>query len=99
MKKRGQITIFIIVAVIIIALAVLLFLLVPQIRVNFGFTVDDPSEFIQNCMEDKIKGSIETLSLQGGSIEPENYFLYEGNKIEYLCYTNTYYITWCYYHI
>ena len=40
----------------------------------------------------KIKNSIETLSLQGGSISPENYFLYENNRIEYLCYTNEYYI-------
>ena len=91
-KKRGQLTIFIIIAIIIVALGVLLYLLFPQIRVNFGFVTDDPSSFIQNCMEDSIQNAVETISLQGGSLNPENYFLYDDSKIEYLCYTNEYYI-------
>jgi len=31
--------------------------------------------------------------VQGGSLEPEHYFMYMGDKIEYLCYTNEYYQT------
>ena len=89
---RGQVTIFIIIAIIIVALGVLLYLFLPQIRVNFGFAIDNPSEFIQNCMEDKIESTVKILSLQGGSLNPENYFLYSDEKIEYLCYTNEYYI-------
>ena len=91
-KKRGQVTIFIIIAIVIVALGVLLYLLIPQLRVNFGFTTDDPSSFIQNCMEDSIRDAVETISLQGGSLNPENYFLYNDNRIEYLCYTNEFYI-------
>ena len=89
--KRGQVTIFIILAIIIVAIGILIFLFFPQIRVNFGFE-NNPSEFLQNCMEDKIKSTTETLSLQGGSLNPENYFLYSDNRIEYLCYTNEFYI-------
>jgi len=33
------------------------------------------------------------LSLQGGSLEPEHYILYENEKVEYLCYTGEYYKT------
>ena len=91
-KKRGQVTIFIIIAIVIVALRVLLYLLIPQLRVDFGFTTDDPSSFIQNCMEDSIRDAVETISLQGGSLNPENYFLYNDNRIEYLCYTNEFYI-------
>ena len=91
-NKSGQVTIFIIIAIIIVALGILIYLFFPQIRVNFGFAADNPSEFIQNCMEDKIKSTTETLSLQGGSLNPENYFLYSDDRIEYLCYTNEYYI-------
>ena len=89
--RRGQVTIFILIAILIVALVVLLFILIPQIRVNFGFE-NNPSEFLQNCMEDKIKSTTETLSLQGGSLNPENYFLYSDDRIEYLCYTNEFYI-------
>ncbi len=90
-NKSGQVTIFIIVAIIIVALGIFLFLFFPQIKVNFGFA-ENPSEFIQNCMEEKIEDTIKILSLQGGSLNPENYFLYSDNRIEYLCYTNEYYI-------
>ena len=39
----------------------------------------------------KVKEIIKKISLQGGSINPEHYYLYQDNKIEYLCYTNQYY--------
>jgi hypothetical protein len=90
--KRGQVTIFIIIAIVIVALIVITFLLFPQIRVNFGFGSDNPNEFMQNCMEDEIKGTINLISSQGGSVSPENYILYQDEKIEYLCYTNEFYI-------
>lgn len=93
MKKRGQITIFIIIAIVIIVFGILIYLFFPKIQTGLGISINNPQIFIQNCMEEKIKDSIETISLQGGTIDPENYFLYEGNKIEYLCYTNEYYIT------
>ena len=91
-QKRGQVTIAIIIAVVIVALAVLIYLFFPKITSTLGFTTENPSEFIRDCMEDKIKDSIEIVSSQGGSLNPENYYLYKDEKIEYLCYTNEYYI-------
>jgi len=41
----------------------------------------------------KIVNDLDMLSLQGGSLEPEHYILYENEKVEYLCYTNEYYKT------
>ena len=35
---------------------------------------------------------MDNISVQGGSINPENYYLYDNTNIEYLCYTNQYYI-------
>ena len=90
-NQRGQITIFIIVAVVIIALVVLLYLLFPKIKVNFGFATDNPSEFIQNCMGNTLREVINNVSSQGGSLNPEHYFLYNNSRVNYLCYTNKYY--------
>lgn len=92
MNNRAQVTIFIIVAIIIIVLGFLLYLFFPQIQTTFDLVEKKPPAFIEECIGNEIKETIETLSLQGGSMNPENYFLYEGEKVEYLCYTNEYYV-------
>ena len=89
-SKRSQITIFIIVAVLIVAIALVIFLVSPNLRKNLG-VAENPEAFIQTCLEDKIKESAELISLQGGSIEPEFFYMYDNNKLQYLCYTNQYY--------
>lgn len=92
MKKRGQLTIFIIIAIVIVVFGILIFLFFPQIKTGLGISTNNPNVFIQTCMEDEIKSVVDTLSLQGGSFDPKNYFLFQDEKIEYLCYTNEYYI-------
>ncbi len=90
-NKKAQVSIFIIIAVIIVAVALLVFLFYPKIQSTEGFDEKNPQEFIRNCIEDEIQQSVEKLSLQGGSLNPEHFILYENNKIEYLCYTGEYY--------
>lgn len=92
-KKRGQVTIFIIIAIVIVAVGVLIYMFFPEIKTTLGFSTTDPNSFMQNCMEDELKNTVETLSLQGGSLDPKNYYLYNDNKVEYLCYTDTNYVT------
>jgi len=100
MKKRGQVTIFIIIAIVIIS-AIALFLLLRS-----GFELPgigtkaekNPSTFLESCMEDKIKEVVEIISLQGGYIENSLniYFKFEDENspqyISYLCYTQNPYI-------
>jgi hypothetical protein len=45
------------------------------------------------CMEKEIREVVEIISLQGGSLNPEHYLQYKGDKIEYLCYTEEDYKT------
>ena len=92
-EKKAQVTIFIIVAIAIVAAGVLIFLLYPQLRITLGFVEENPPEFIQNCIEEEIVNNINKLSLQGGSLAPEHYIMYDEEKIEYLCYTTEYYKT------
>lgn len=93
MKKRGQITIFIIVAIVIVALAVLVYVFYPDIKTNLGFGSKNPSGFMTNCLEDDLKKTVERVSIQGGSVNPENYFMYSDEKLDYLCYVEGYYET------
>lgn len=90
-NKKGQVTLFIIIAIIVVALAVFLYLLLKNPTPNPVVT-QNPSAYIQTCMQDEIEETVNTLSLQGGSINPSNgYYFYGNNTVEYLCYTNQYY--------
>lgn len=87
MNKRGQLTLFIILAIaIVIILAVLFF---PKIKTSVSPAA--PQTFMKDCAKDATEEIIDKVVLQGGSSNPENYLLYQGNKIEYICYTNEYY--------
>ena len=92
-NKRGQITIFIIIGIVIIILGVLIYMFLPNIKTTLGFEAQNPSAFMQNCLEDEIQEAIKTISSKGGSLSPLNYIEYQNEKIEYLCYTNEYYKT------
>jgi hypothetical protein len=87
-RNKGQVTIFIIIAIIIVGLAILFYFIIPGAEVTTVFDEKNPNTFIQACLEDKIEDTVELISLQGGSIVPEHYFTYNDINIEYLCYTN-----------
>ncbi len=93
MYKRGQVTIFIILAIVIVVMGVLVYMFWPQIKTTIGLAPSNPQTFIQTCIEEDLQNSVEQISLQGGSIEPEFYYLYQDNKFEYLCYTSENYKT------
>ena len=90
-NKRGQITIFIIIAILVIAI-VALFFAFPKLRTAVGIEKPlSPEKFIQTCLEDTIKENVDIISKQGGSMEPSPSVLYQDNKLQYLCYSNEYY--------
>jgi hypothetical protein len=88
---RGQVTIFIIIGIIIVALGLLAYSFYPQIKSTIGAGEKSPQGYIQSCIENDIQNAITKVSLQGGSITPDNYVLYKNNKVQYLCYTDEYY--------
>ncbi|MGD9275809.1 MAG: hypothetical protein PVJ67_01405 [Candidatus Pacearchaeota archaeon] len=92
-NKKGQVTIFIIVGIIIVVLGILIYMFYPDIKTNFETEAKTPSAFIRNCIEDEVEDSIAELSIHGGYIKPKFYFLKNDEKIGYLCYTNEYYLT------
>ena len=72
-NNRGQVTIFIIIAILIVALAVLAYLFFPKLKTTVESGTQTPSQYIDTCMRDKISSTIEDISLQGGSVNPEFY--------------------------
>jgi hypothetical protein len=87
-QKKGQLAIFIILAIAIVA--ILIFILYKPIQTFIKGS--DPSTEIKKCSEDALKEAINLIEIQGGTINHENFVNYEDSKIEYACYTNEYYL-------
>jgi len=92
-NQSGQVTIFIIIGIIIVAAALLIYSFYPQIQSSLGGVQEqNPQSYIQSCVENDLKNTVNQISNQGGSFNPtDNYVLYNDIKIEFLCYTGEYY--------
>jgi len=86
--KKGQVTLFIIIAIAIVGLAILLYQVVPRTSTTAGVSADNPQGFLEICLEEHIESVVEAISLQGGNFEPELSIVYQGNEVSYLCYTS-----------
>jgi len=88
-NKKGQVTLFVIIAIlIVIAVLIIFWPKLKQIIVPLS-----PELNLQRCIESDLKKELNIITSNGGSRNPSLYFSYEGNKIEYLCYTNENYKT------
>lgn len=88
MNKKGQLAIFIIVALVIVTIF-LVFLVYPKVNL-FSSEEFTPIGYLKNCIEPQIKISSETISKHGGVLEPQGFIFYNNSKIQYLCYTSEY---------
>jgi hypothetical protein len=86
MEKRGQVAVFVILALVIISV-VIVYLLFPNISPVFSSDVN-PHTYLRNCIEPEARGIMSTLSKQGGYSNPTNHVVYQGEMIQYLCYTS-----------
>jgi hypothetical protein len=87
MEKKGQIAIFVIIAVVIVAV-LLAALLYPRLEEFVSPGVFSPSQYLLSCIEPEIKSSVSLLASQGGYKEPMGYATYKDTKVKYLCYTS-----------
>jgi len=90
MAKRGQVAIFVIVAIVIVVAGILVYFLVPGVRSAISGEIV-PSDFFRSCVDDSLQENIQLLASQGGYANPEGYILHNGNRVKYLCYTSQYY--------
>ncbi len=92
MGKKGQIAIFVIVALVIVGVILVIFMY-PQLGAIVGQKEIVPEQYLQNCLQPEVKGAVDLLAKQGGSQNPSAFITYENTKVAYLCYTSGYYKT------
>ncbi len=91
LNKRGQVTVFIIIGVLLIIVVALLFWL----RDDSGFRIPlfaDASDHasaierdISRCIDSNLEPTVNLLASQGGEFNPSSYRLYKGKKVGYVC--------------
>lgn len=86
-------TIFIIIALAIVAVVVFLFAY-PAIKGVGGIdAIQNPKVYLEQCVEPSLTRIMKQASAVGGDMVPTGYLEYQGQKIKYLCYTSEYYKT------
>ena len=88
-NKQGQVTIFVILALVIVGVIVVIFAF-PEVNV-FSDSVN-PGAYLKSCIEPEIEIIKSTLSEQGGYANPLHYTFYQDMKLQYLCYTSESYV-------
>ncbi len=92
MKKKGQVTIFILAAVAIVAIIIILFAFRNNVGISFlKQTLPNPQQDMESCISESVSNAVDIMLPQGGYINPENYKLYNNIKVPYLCYNKNYY--------
>ena len=89
MRKSGQVSIFVIVAIVIVGVVLVIFVF-PKIEVFSGDV--EPNSYLKSCIEPSTQEILNVLVKQGGYAEPTNYLMYKGDKIQYLCYISEDYL-------
>lgn len=89
-NRRGQLTIFIILAIVIVVGIILFFVLRGRYSVQTRETLGIEGE-IEKCVGDVVGESVEKVLRGGGLIEPELLIMYKDEKYNYLCYQLNYY--------
>jgi len=90
--KKGQLAVYVIVAVVIVALIVLGVMFYPKIQSAFGVELN-PQDYLTKCVEPIISDNVALLANQSGYAMPEGFVVYDGQKVKYLCYVSDSYKT------
>lgn len=100
-NQKGQVTIFVILALVIVVAGVLIYLFLPNIQTTSNSVPENPKSYMQNALETPLQEQATKIGKNGGSLSSEStsgvsetnypYINYNGSKVEYLCYTNKYY--------
>ncbi len=91
-NKRGQVTIFIIIAILIVAVIISFAYFSGWFKFEKS-TTENPKEYVENCMLSSVKESEDILlkSNMYPDFNSSNYILFEQEKIPYLCTASEFY--------
>lgn len=91
--KRGQVTLFVILALFIVAAVLLYLFFFRGGPTPFAVQSDNPEQLFYTCLSPTLEETVEQLGARGGSLDPTFSYLYDNEERSYLCYSSEYYQT------
>ena len=91
LNKKGQVSIWIILGVILIASISLFFAIDRKADLNKPADSDsafDMQSFLDECTTRAVNDVVDIMLPQGGFVQPRNYVLFNRTEVEYLCYNS-----------
>jgi len=85
-NKKAQLALFVILAVVIIA-AILIIFLLPEYRLRAINPLEEPQGYIRQCLEEDIQENLDSIFTDPRFLQVENTVEYKEENISYLCYT------------
>jgi hypothetical protein len=85
MNRRGQMALWIILAIAFVALTFLIFITLNKKPLLREAESENPQMIIDKCVKDAVNEAIDIMLPQGGFIEPKNFKIFGGKKISYIC--------------
>jgi hypothetical protein len=85
-SKRSQITVFVIIALVIVASIILLFVSIPSQQARIS-PARDPQGYIQACAKIALTVAELKVIATGGFTNPPDYLLFNNTKLTWMCYT------------
>lgn len=92
--KKAQVTLFVIVAIVIVS-GILIFFYLDRGPIVVDSISGTPDSFIESCSRDTVQESIEKVYRNGGEINTSFGVMYQGELYNYLCYNGDNYLR-CY---
>jgi hypothetical protein len=86
-NKRGQVTIFIILGILIVFAIIGYFAIANRPSSEIS-PKENPQAYIEECLKNNVRESSEKIFALGGSLEANNFLLFNKTDIRFLCYTN-----------
>lgn len=87
-QKKGQVTLFVIIGIVIVVGGILIYQFAPGIKSTFTGESVNAKAYIQLCLEDTLEENINTIMMSGGELNPDHPYMYQGELIDYACFTS-----------
>ena len=89
-KKQGQVTIFIILAIMIVVAIIGVVFFMGGRKVESPVNVA-PNQMVEKCVRDAVEKSVWKMLANGGQRAPSQTIMYQGSEYNYLCYQADFY--------
>ncbi|MBS3071690.1 hypothetical protein J4408_01730 [Candidatus Pacearchaeota archaeon] len=84
-NKKGQVMIYVIIAIVLAGSLLLFFFLDREPRTTIDERESNPQSYIEKCVRKHVDDAVNIILPQGGFLEPTNFRLYNNIKVDYLC--------------